>query len=83
MPKKRAKKKSATKPRQLPVERRPSAQESSTSKSEERAFIASLVAHRQAVAVAPGAKLPPGATHELTTAAGRQPKVVRKRFSAI
>lgn len=83
MPKKRAKKTSAAKSRRAPVERRPSTRKASTSKAEEQAFIASLVAHRQAVAAAPGAKLPPGATHELRAGPGCQPKVVRKRFSAI
>jgi hypothetical protein len=83
MPKKRAKKTPATTPRRPPVERSRASKKSSSSKSEERAFVASLVAHRQAVAVAPGTKLPPGATHELTATGGGQPKVVRKRFSAI
>lgn len=78
MSKKSVKKNAAAKRPKVPVARSPS-----TAKAEERAFVASLVAHGQAVAVAAGAKLPPGATHELTTGASGRPKVVRKRFSAI
>ena len=77
MPRKRAKKAAPRKPR---TTAKPSG---GTKRAEEQAFVKSLVAHGQAVAVPPGGKLPPGATHELVECDGGELKVVRKRFSAI
>jgi len=50
---------------------------------EDEAFVRGLVARGEAVKVAPGAPLPPGATHEIVgeTTTG-VPIVKRKRFSA-
>lgn len=78
MPTKRAKRTLVSKARPAPAKR-----SSTTKRGEEAAFTKSLVAHGQAVIVPPGRKLPPGATHELTTDAGGEVKVLRKRFSAI
>lgn len=77
MPKKRAKKTSPRKPR------RAAAKRSGATKREQKAFIKSLIAHGQAVAVRPGQKLPPGATHKLIKDDAGEVTVVRKRFSAI
>jgi hypothetical protein len=78
MPRKRAKKASPRKPRRTTARR-----SGGTKRAEEKAFVKSLVAHGQAVAVPPGGKLPPGATHELVECDRGNVKVVRKRFSAI
>ena len=75
MPRKRVKPAAPRKPR-TPKKR------SASKRAEEAAFVASLVAHGQAVRVPPGGKLPPGATHELVKDDKGEPKVVRKRFSA-
>jgi hypothetical protein len=53
-----------------------------STRAEEAAYIASLVAHGQAAPAGPDGKLPPGATHELSIGPDRKLKVTRKRFSA-
>ena len=78
MQRKRAKGTSTSKPRPATAKRSRTAK-----RAEDAAFTKSLVAHGQAVTVPPGGKLPPGATHELTTDADGEVRVVRKRFSAI
>ena len=77
MSKKRSKAKPARAPRRAAAKR-----SSATDRKEEKAFIKSLVTHRQAVKLAPGEKLPPGATHELVSDKSGEVKVVRKRFTA-
>ena len=56
---------------------------SGSPRDDKKAFIKSLLAHRQAAPLGPDGKLPKGATHELTTDSNGEVTVVRKRFSAI
>ena len=51
-------------------------------RTDEACFTDSLVAHGQGVKRTAGAKLPPGATHELVEDACGEIKPVRKRFSS-
>lgn len=51
--------------------------------SPEKSFTKSLIAHGQAVRLAPGDKLPAGATHELVRDDHGKVRAVRRRFSIL
>ena len=77
-----AKARGKKRPARKPIRKRTSST-ARKKRTDEACFTESLIAHDQGVKRTAGAKLPPGATHELVEDACGGIKPVRKRFSSL